>query len=632
MVRQFHQKIYQQRQNKIWHIALPGLIAITFIVLLRLFGTLQFLELTAFDALMRSRPQEPRDDKILIVGINEEDIKTYNYPIPDRQLALLLQTLKSYQPAVVGLDIFRDLPQEPGHQEFVEVLKTTKNLIAVDKILGDKSDQTVNPPPALPISQVGFSDSILDIDGKQRRNILLTSNSQGEARLGFTLKVAESYLKTQKIELNNVPENPNGFLFANTKILPLTPNFGSYIKTNANGSQILINFRSAQKPFLIVSLSDILLGRISASKIKGKIILIGMTSPSAKDYANTAAINSENPALNYGVEMQAHMVSQIVSAVLEQRPLIQSWQEIWEYLWIVFWGILGIILGRKFSSSIFILISVISSLILLIIISYILLIFGWWVPVVSACLILGFNGLILTAFSRYHETLKLQIRDREVAIEKMFDAIHSHPLQTLSQILREVQSDISLTPQQFTSKLMQLNDELRGVREIARKALLESNNFYLRAGQKIDLQHPLHELLYEVYLNVLEREHLYLQGNKLTKIVKFESMNEQHLSEQHKENLCRFLEEALCNVGKHARGTTQIQVICVQEQGENKILVADNGSGIDTMSNLSSNSGFGTKQAQNLAKQLRGKFQRFPNSPKGLVCQLTWAAKKSWFH
>jgi len=269
---------------------------------------------------------------------------------------------------------------------------------------------------------------------------------------------------------------------------------------------------------------------------------------------------------------------------------------------------------------------------LLIIISYILLIFGWWVPVVSACLILGFNGLILTAFSRYHETLKLQIRDREVAIEKMFDAIHSHPLQTLSQILREVQSDISLTPQQFTSKLMQLNDELRGVREIARKALLESNNFYLRAGQKIDLQHPLHELLYEVYLNVLEREHLYLQGNKLTKIVKFESMNEQHLSEQHKENLCRFLEEALCNVGKHARGTTQIQVICVQEQGENKILVADNGSGIDTMSNLSSNSGFGTKQAQNLAKQLRGKFQRFPNSPKGLVCQLTWAAKKSWFH
>jgi signal transduction histidine kinase len=232
---------------------------------------------------------------------------------------------------------------------------------------------------------------------------------------------------------------------------------------------------------------------------------------------------------------------------------------------------------------------------------------------------------------RYDEALRLQIREREVAIEKMFDAIHSHPLQTLNIVLREVQSEINLTPQEFTSKLQQLNEELRGVREIARKALLESNNFYLRAGQKVDLQHSLHELLYEVYLNVLEREHLYLQGHEITKIIKFESMDETKLSDEQKENLCRFLEEALCNVGKHARGTTQLKVICTQEKGENIIRVADNGLGIKTMSNLSSNSGFGTKQAQNLAKQLGGKFQRFPNSPKGLVCQLTWSAKKSWF-
>jgi CHASE2 domain-containing sensor protein len=629
MMGQFWERI--KRENGILRIGLPGVTAITFVVILRLCGTLQFLELTAFDAFMRSRPQEAIDNRILIVGINEDDIRNHKYPIPDKVLASLLQKLQSYQPTVIGLDIFRDLPQEPGHTEFVQTLKATKNLIAVDKALPDNSGKTVNPPPALPLEQVGFSDAIPEIDGKQRRNLLLTSNLQGEARLSFSFKLAESYLENQKIPSENIENNPYAFKFSTTKIIPLNPNSGSYIDADTDGSQILINVRSGRKPFSIVSLSDILLGKVSANKIQGKIILIGMTSPSAKDYANSGAINSENPALMYGVEMQAHMVSQIISAVLDKRPLIQVWQDEWEYLWIVFWGVLGIFVGRKFSSSLMILLAVTISCISLIVISYGLLILGLWIPIVPAFLTLFVNGLILTAFYRYDEALRLQIREREVAIEKMFDAIHSHPLQTLNIILREVQSEINLTPQEFTSKLQQLNEELRGVREIARKALLESNNFYLRAGQKVDLQHSLHELLYEVYLNVLEREHLYLQGHEITKIIKFESMDETKLSDEKKENLCRFLEEALCNVGKHARGTTQLKVICTQEKGENIIRVADNGLGIETMSNLSSNSGFGTKQAQNLAKHLGGKFQRFPNSPKGLVCQLTWSAKKSWF-
>ena len=59
----------------IWRIGtLPGIAAIAFVIVLRLVGSLQFLELAAFDTFLQQRPEEPIDDRILIVGINEKDI------------------------------------------------------------------------------------------------------------------------------------------------------------------------------------------------------------------------------------------------------------------------------------------------------------------------------------------------------------------------------------------------------------------------------------------------------------------------------------------------------------------------------------------------------------------------------
>ena len=52
---------------------------------------LQAFELKAFDHLMRSLPPESADQRILIVGADEEDIsRRYGYPIPDAILAQLL--------------------------------------------------------------------------------------------------------------------------------------------------------------------------------------------------------------------------------------------------------------------------------------------------------------------------------------------------------------------------------------------------------------------------------------------------------------------------------------------------------------------------------------------------------------
>lgn len=121
-----------KRKINIWHIrGLSGIATIALIVVARMLGSLQFLELAAFDTFLRWRPDEPIDERILIVGIDEEDIQSVKqYPIPDKNLASLLRTLQTYQPAAIGLDIYRDLPQEPGNTELVSAFKEIKNLIA----------------------------------------------------------------------------------------------------------------------------------------------------------------------------------------------------------------------------------------------------------------------------------------------------------------------------------------------------------------------------------------------------------------------------------------------------------------------------------------------------------------------
>jgi CHASE2 domain-containing sensor protein/two-component sensor histidine kinase len=632
MMRQILDRICDK--NGIWRIGfLPGITVIIFVVLLRIFGTLQFAELAVFDAFLRLRPQEDMDERILIVGINEEDIKRIkNYPIPDRDIAALINKLKTYQPAVIGLDIVRDLPQEPGHKELIKVFKGTKDLIGIEKALADSSGSVFNAPPNLPSEQVGCSDAVIDIDGKNRRSLLATSNTKGIWRKSFALKLAEIYLKTEGISLGNVNGDPYGMRFSSTILTRFQPNFGGYVKEDAGGSQILVNFRNRRNPFHIVSLEAVQTGKVNPDLIRGKIVLIAMTSPSAKDYVNSSAIHSENPALIYGVEFQAHAVSQLISSVLDNRPLINVWADEWEYLWIIVWGISGLSFTRIIRSPWKILIFMTVAHICLLGICYGLLIWGLWVPFVPALLTLGFNySGVLIAFYKYDEALQSRIQERQLVIDQTFDAIHSQPLQRLNIILRKIQSEKGLESQSFVSELQQLNQELRDVYDLVRKeAVTELNSFYLRQGQRLDLLQPLHELLHDVYIDVLERDYTNFKNIKL-KIVKFEIMDERGLNIQQKRSLCRFLEEALCNVGKYAEGTTRLRISCTQGQGKNIIRVADNGLGIDTMANLSANSGFGTKQAQNLAKQIGGKFERTRNSPKGMVCQLTWPACKLWF-
>ena len=623
-----------------WRGSLPGLMVIVGVMMARLTGALQFLELVAFDRFLLLRPPEPMDERIVIVGITEEDIqRAKTYPIPDREIADLLKRLQTYRPIAIGLDIVRDMPVEPGHAELTSVFRSSKNAIGVEIALPDRNGFIVAPPPALRSEQVGFADAVLDADGYQRRSLLGAHNPQQKYRFSFAIRLAESYLATRKIKLGDGIRDREAMRFGSIELTRVQPNSGGYVGADANGNQILLNVRSGKMPFRVLSLSQIKAGKVDPNWIRGRIVLIGIMSFSAKDLASSGAIAGINPGRIYGVEMQAHATSQIISAVLDGRPLIQVCGDDWETLWIAVWGLLGMSLGRFLRSPWKILLGLLVASISPIAICYWLILMGWWVPIVPVFLILVLNGAGSTAalFYRHQQELRLRLEERQFAIEQTFNAIHSGPLQTLVGILRTAQEQDPPPP--FLPELQRLSQELREVYgSVQRDAIADEPHLRMGSAIELALQAPLHELLYKVYSNTLEQELPYLQTIKF-KIVQFDPLNTSHLRLEHKGGLCRFLEEALCNVGRHAIATTRLTVICTQEGDRQVIRVVDNGKRklSDTelvIQDLNTNiqpSGLGTQLANNLAKQLGGTFRRYQNEPRGTVCELTWSAKQRWF-
>ena len=618
------------------------------IVLARSLGWLQPLEWMAFDRLLLLRPAEPLDDRMVIVGINESDIrKLKTYPVPDGEIAAAIAKIQQYKPIAIGLDIFRDLPVEPGHQKLTQLFRSSPNLFAIEQILSGRTEFTVSPPAMLPPEQVGFADAVLDSDGYLRRSLLGSAdpNNSSNFKFSLTARLADAYLQaTRKLELTKGSENnPDAMQFGSTTLTQFLSNSGSYVGADAGGYQVLLNFRSGQHPFRILSLSDLKAGKFQPDWIRGHIVLIGVTALSVKDVVNSAAIPSSNPGLVNGVEVQAHAVSQIISAVTDDRPLLKTWADGWETLWIVGWGLLGMVLGRMLRSPWRILLTVGIASVGLGGICYGLIIFGWWVPLVPALMGLVFNGAGLTAalFYRHEQEIRTRLKDRQQVIDQTFDAIHAGPLQQLANLLRVIQ-DNPIFPKPFVAELHLLNRDLRAVHDSMQKETLnQEDSLSLSSQLDLDLQSPLHLVLEQVYNSTLERDFPNFQTIKAV-FPQFEQMDDRTLTASQKRSLCRFLEEALCKVGKHAIAPTKLWIFCGQENGYQIIRVKDNGIIDQSKIHVNHNdrkddcfnqtkAGLGTQQARGLAKQLQGNFQRFLAEPQGTVCELVWQPTKLWF-
>ncbi|MFN3360901.1 MAG: CHASE2 domain-containing protein [Pseudanabaenaceae cyanobacterium] len=341
-------------------------------------GVLQRLELLVFDVFVQVRPLEKRQPRIVLVTVSESDIqKLEKWLLADAKLAQLLQNVAKQKPRAIGLDIYRDLPVPPGTETLERIYRSLPQLITIQKVAGTQ----VPPPPVMAaLGQTGANDLVIDQDGKVRRFLLSLRDEKGEIILSLGLRLALIYLAEEGIIPTSVGED---IILGKARIKPITPNSGSYIQQDTGGFQILANYGRLYPDYPRIAITDALEDRIPLGIMTDKIVLIGATAASLGDRFQTPLIyEADDLPGTPGVEIHAAVVEQLLSSALEGRPLLQFWSDRVEILWIVFWGMLGGILAWSYDKGKTTIGLAVLGIVVLVTSSYILFIFGVWIPVV----------------------------------------------------------------------------------------------------------------------------------------------------------------------------------------------------------------------------------------------------------
>lgn len=335
-------------------LAITGLLGV-----IRLGGWMQPAELVAYDHLLRLAPDEPQDNRLLIVEVDQDSTRFLNnrYPpspgsIPDAALLDILNVLRQAPARLIGLDLYRDFNATP---ELATQLQQAQNLIVVCKsaYINRRGEQIPGAPPPAEINpaQVGFSDFVDDSDGGRviRRHYLMQNPDPQfcNTPYSFNLVLARRYLEAEEKPFVSPVDESGSYVrdmaWADRPIPQLLGSGGPYQNRNnqLSGYQTLLKYRvhngSPNQFAPTVSLAALLQNQVPPEQWRDRIVLIGITD---RDRAGVDFWNTPYGDMA-GVKLQGQMVSQILSAILDNRPLIRWWPIWGEGLWILGWTLVG---------------------------------------------------------------------------------------------------------------------------------------------------------------------------------------------------------------------------------------------------------------------------------------------------
>lgn len=374
-------------------IVLSSLVATGLIAGVRWLGVLQPLELATFDRLMQLRPSELPDSRLLIINITEADIRAEGQALrqgslSDQTLSRLLRAIEQAQPRVIGLDLYRDRPASP---ELAPLLQSDR-LVAICKRPDPPDDPTgILPPPDVATERLGFSDFVQDTDGTVRRHLLFTSPNSASAcspPYALSVQLAFRYLNA----LNITPQfTPDGELqLGRVTFQAIRSRTGGYQPIDARGSQMLLNYRAVPTVSAVaqqVTVAQVLQGQVNAAAINDRIVLIGVDAPSNGDRWVTPYGRSFRLQIP-GVTLHAQMTSQLLSAVLDRRPLLWVWHPWLELGWIGAWAVLGGLVAWAIHRPIRQLGAIACFILAGVGFCWALLLHGGWIPLVPAIAVL----------------------------------------------------------------------------------------------------------------------------------------------------------------------------------------------------------------------------------------------------
>ncbi|WP_242027338.1 CHASE2 domain-containing serine/threonine-protein kinase [Sphaerospermopsis sp. FACHB-1094] len=414
---QFIQKV-TKIMAKSWKqpVIICSAIATVLVVGMQKLEVLQTMELKVYDQMMQMRSDPGPDPRLLIVAITEQDLQKWNWPLSGEVLDRLLGKLEEYEPRGIGLDIFRDLPVQPGHEKLLQRLQLSDIIIPVCKH-ADAQSPGVSPPQGVEPTRVGFSDIIEDTDGFIRRNLISVQVDKSEScqsPYSFSWQLALKYLvvggirpqltANQELQLRDVV------------FKTLESNSGGYQNADTQGYQILLNYRSPRQIAQQVTITQVLTGKIEPDLVKDRIVLIGSTAPSLKDFFNTPfnSGTANDAGRMTGIEIHGQIISQILSAVLNNQRLfwfLPAWGEV---LWIAAWSVIGGVLARRIRYPLVLGLAEGTSLAVLFGTNFVIFTQAGWLPVVAPAL-----GLLVATGSVLAYSLYQVKQEQEIILQRI---------------------------------------------------------------------------------------------------------------------------------------------------------------------------------------------------------------------
>lgn len=335
--------------------ALISLLVLAAVLGVRHQGWLQRPELIAYDLFLRWNSQPDKaDDRIVIIGMTEDDLVKYGYPLDDEKLATLLTKLDAAEPCIIGLDLYRDLPEPRDRRLYPQLetaLKKLKRVIAIERVGYFRAPQALRDEPERIVANNLPKD--FTVDGYYRRGPLAVEKGVPAPLYSLSLAITLAFLETKGIAVEpvEVPGKPEAPLFRLGKtVFPrLDRDAGGYVGLPVEDYEFLADFRAPGRfrvedprgqygrdtPYDF-SFGAVLDGSVPAEALREKIVLVATVMQSIKD-SNPTPIDDNLR----GVQIHAMLTHQLLEAAIAGRKPMSWWPEWAEVLWIAAFTLAG---------------------------------------------------------------------------------------------------------------------------------------------------------------------------------------------------------------------------------------------------------------------------------------------------
>ena len=274
---------------------------------------LQGVNLLIYDAVTHlSDRASVKNGQILVIGISENDIKKYGWPLDDALICQGIRSLFAARVKAVGLDLYRDKGVGPNQECLRQLVRNNPRLISIFNVADE-----IEAIPGTPIRQQGYNDLVVDEDGVVRRD-LIHVGGQGAGFVTLPMRLLE--VVTGRSQLREAIEKgagDSGWLSADS---------GGYYGLDAAGYQQMLPF-SRPGSYTTWTLQQLLTGQIPASSLQDKVVLIGSTAPSLRDLFQVPHTRFEKRAslaLMPGAEIHANRLAALME-LKASAPRPQIW-------------------------------------------------------------------------------------------------------------------------------------------------------------------------------------------------------------------------------------------------------------------------------------------------------------------